>query len=64
MPITKIRKRDGRLVDFNPERIRNAIHRAFVAVKLENGEKAEKLTQQVVSLLEERFREKIPSVED
>ena len=64
MPITKIRKRDGRIVDFNPERIRNAIHRAFVAVKLENGEKAERLTREVVSLLEERFREKIPSVED
>ena len=64
MPITKIRKRDGRIVDFNLERIRNAIHKAFVAVKLENGEKAEKLTREVVSLLEERFKEKIPSVED
>ena len=64
MPITKIRKRDGRIVDFNPERIKNAIHKAFVAVKLGNGEKAEKLTREVVSLLEERFREKIPSVED
>ncbi|MEM2281166.1 MAG: vitamin B12-dependent ribonucleotide reductase [Candidatus Bathyarchaeia archaeon] len=64
MLITKIRKRDGRLVEFNPERIRNAIHRAFVAVKLEDGEKAEKLTREVVSLLEERFKETIPSVED
>jgi ribonucleoside-diphosphate reductase alpha chain len=64
MPITKIRKRDGRIVDFNPERIKNAIHKAFVAVKLEDGEKAERLTREVVSLLEERFREKIPSVED
>ncbi|MEM1566101.1 MAG: vitamin B12-dependent ribonucleotide reductase [Candidatus Bathyarchaeia archaeon] len=64
MSITKIRKRDGRLVDFNPERIRNAIHKAFVAVKLEDGEKAEKLTREVVSLLEERFKEKVPSVED
>ncbi|MEM3579710.1 MAG: vitamin B12-dependent ribonucleotide reductase [Candidatus Bathyarchaeia archaeon] len=64
MPITKIRKRDGRIVDFNPERIKNAIHKAFVAVKLEDGEKAERLTRDVVSLLEERFIEKIPSVED
>ena len=64
MPITKIRKRDGRIVDFNPERIKNAIHKAFVAVKLEDGEKAERLTKDVVSLLEERFVEKIPSVED
>lgn len=64
MSITKIRKRDGRIVEFNPERIRNAIHKAFVAVKLEDGEKAERLTREVVRLLEERFREKIPSVED
>ncbi|MEM3770356.1 MAG: vitamin B12-dependent ribonucleotide reductase [Candidatus Bathyarchaeia archaeon] len=64
MPITKIRKRDGRIVDFNAERIKNAIHRAFVAVKLENGEKAEKLTSNIVSILEERFVKRIPSVED
>ncbi|MEM2806480.1 MAG: adenosylcobalamin-dependent ribonucleoside-diphosphate reductase, partial [Candidatus Bathyarchaeia archaeon] len=62
--ITKIRKRDGRIVSFNPEMIKNAIHRAFLAVELEDGEKAEKLTLKVVSLLEEKFKEKIPSVED
>lgn len=64
MIIDKIKKRDGRIVDFNPEMIKNAIHRAFLAVELEDGEKAEKLTREVVSLLEERFKEKIPSVED
>ncbi|MEM3703143.1 MAG: vitamin B12-dependent ribonucleotide reductase [Candidatus Bathyarchaeia archaeon] len=64
MPITKIRKRDGRIVEFNSERIKNAIHKAFLAVKLEDGERAERLTREVVSLLEEKFREKIPSVED
>ncbi|MEM3549849.1 MAG: vitamin B12-dependent ribonucleotide reductase [Candidatus Bathyarchaeia archaeon] len=64
MAINKIRKRDGRVVDFNPERIKNAIHKAFVAVELGNGEKAEKLTWQVVHLLEERFKGRTPSVED
>jgi ribonucleoside-diphosphate reductase alpha chain len=64
MIITKIKKRDGRIVKFNPEMIKNAIHRALVAVELGDGEKAEKLTIEVVSLLEERFKEKIPSVED
>ncbi|MBS7616629.1 vitamin B12-dependent ribonucleotide reductase [Candidatus Bathyarchaeota archaeon] len=64
MLISKIRKRDGRVVDFNPELIKNAIHRAFVAVKLEDGANAERLTLDVVHVLEERFREKIPSVED
>jgi len=64
MAITKIRKRDGRIVDFDSSRIRNAIHKAFIAVELENGERAESITREVVRLLEERFKEKIPSVED
>ncbi|RLI21159.1 adenosylcobalamin-dependent ribonucleoside-diphosphate reductase, partial [Candidatus Bathyarchaeota archaeon] len=64
MPIKKIRKRDGRIVDFDPNRIKDAIHRAFIAVELEDGEKAEAITKEVVKLLEERFKRKIPSVED
>jgi ribonucleoside-diphosphate reductase alpha chain len=64
MAITKIRKRDGRIVDFDPSRIRNAIHKAFVAVDLKNGERAEIVTREVVKRLEERFIEKVPSVED
>ncbi|MCD6242113.1 vitamin B12-dependent ribonucleotide reductase [Candidatus Bathyarchaeota archaeon] len=64
MVIRKIRKRDGRIVDFDAGRIRDAIHRAFIAVELEDGEKAEKITREVVKLLEERFKRKIPSVED
>jgi len=64
MFITKIRKRDGRVVDFEPSRIRDAIHRALIAVELTNGERAEELTKEIVKLLEERFRERTPSVED
>jgi ribonucleoside-diphosphate reductase alpha chain len=64
MSITKIRKRDGRVIDFDSSRIRDAIHRAFIAVELEDGERAEIVTREVVKLLEERFKEKIPSVED
>ncbi|MDH5481819.1 MAG: adenosylcobalamin-dependent ribonucleoside-diphosphate reductase [Candidatus Bathyarchaeota archaeon] len=64
MPITQIRKRDGRIVDFDSGRIRNAIHKAFIAVELGNGEKAERVTRDVVRLLEERLEGKIPSVED
>lgn len=64
MPIAKIRKRDGRVVDFDSSRIRDAIHRAFIAVELGDGERAEAVTEGVVKLLEERFKEKIPSVED
>lgn len=64
MSITKIRKRDGRIVDFDSDRIKDAVHKAFIAVELEDGEKAEAVTLEAVNLLEERFFGKIPSVED
>lgn len=64
MPIAKIMKRDGKLADFDPDRIKDAVHKAFIAVELEDGEKAEAITREVVKILEERFRERIPSVED
>jgi len=64
MTITKIRKRDERIVDFDPSKIRDAIHKAFIAVELEDGKKAENITKEVVKLLEEKFKETIPSVED
>lgn len=64
MPVTKIRKRDGRIVDFDASRIKDAIHKALIAVELSDGERAEDLTKQIVGLLGERFKERIPSVED
>jgi ribonucleoside-diphosphate reductase alpha chain len=64
MPIKKIRKRDGSIVDFHADRIRDAVHRAFIAVELKNGERAESITREVVKLLEKRFKEQIPSIED
>lgn len=64
MPIKRIMKRDGRIVDFDASRIKDAIHKAFIAVELGNGEKAENVTRGVVRLLEERFKEKTPSVEN
>jgi len=64
MSITKIRKRDGRIAVFNSNRIRDAIHKGFIAVELENGNRAEAITEEVVKLLEETFDERIPSVED
>jgi ribonucleoside-diphosphate reductase alpha chain len=63
MSISKIRKRDGRVVDFDASRIKDAIHKAFIAVELGDGEKAESITKEVVRLLEQRFKERTPSVE-
>jgi len=64
MAITKIRKRDGRVVDFDSSRIKDAVHKAFIAVELEDREKAKIITREVVKILEEKFSQKIPSVED
>jgi ribonucleoside-diphosphate reductase alpha chain len=64
MFVTKISKRDGRVVDFDSSRIKDAVHRAFVAVELENGKRAGSVTEEVVRLLEERFEKRVPSVED
>ena len=64
MVLKKIRKRDGRIVNFDKERIKNAVHKAFLAVELGDGEKAEVIANQVVEKLNEKFRQQIPTVED
>jgi ribonucleoside-diphosphate reductase alpha chain len=64
MSITKIKKRDGRIVDFDSSRIKDAIHKAFIAVELKDGERAGSITREVVRLLEKKFVDRIPSVED
>jgi ribonucleoside-diphosphate reductase alpha chain len=60
----KITKRDGRIADFDPDRIKNAVHKAFLAVELGNGNKAENVTREVVKRLGNHFKEKMPTVED
>ncbi|MCW4017614.1 MAG: adenosylcobalamin-dependent ribonucleoside-diphosphate reductase [Candidatus Bathyarchaeota archaeon] len=60
----KIKKRDGRIVDFDTERIKSAVHKAFLAVELGDGAKADKVTRAVVKQLEKEFECKTPSVED
>ncbi len=64
MTISKIIKRDGRVVDFDSAKIKDAVYKAFIAVELADGEKADGVTGEVVRLLEERFKQRIPSVED
>ena len=62
--ISKIRKRDGRIVDFEPRKIAKAIHKALEAAKVKDGELAEELSEDVVAILEKNFEGKFPSVED
>jgi uridine kinase len=63
--IKLVTKRDGRIVPFTQERITNAIYRAAVAVGGRDKKTAQRLSDQVVLLLEEKFAGgKIPTVEE
>ncbi len=62
--ISKVRKRDGTLADFNPEKIANAIWKAAEYVGGHDKKRAEELAQKVVKLLEEKYDGATPSVED
>ena len=60
-----VRKRDGRLEPFDQKRISNAILKAAKAVGGEDRELAQRLSDQVVTMLEERFgAEGVPTVEE
>ncbi len=39
--VEKIRKRDGRIVEFDKSKIANAVFKAFLATKSKDGKKAE-----------------------
>ncbi len=59
----KIRKRDGRIADFDRTKIAKAIFKAFIATKSQGGERAEEIAGHVVDLLDKRITG-IPGVED
>ncbi|WPX09317.1 ribonucleoside triphosphate reductase [Anaerocellum danielii] len=62
--ITKVMKRDGTVVDFDRKKIENAIFKAAKAVGGSDYSIAEKLTDQVIEILEQKFGYSIPHVED
>jgi len=62
--IEKIRKRDGRVEKFAPEKITSAIYKAAVACGGSDYELAQRLSRQVVELAEERYAGRIPEVEE
>ncbi len=65
MVITRIKKRDGRIVDFDQSKITEAIWKAAKSVGGKDRELAEKISAQVVSVLKVFFKDEkvIPSVE-
>lgn len=64
-PIKKIQKRDGRIVDFDLDRITQAIWKAAQAVGGTNIEEAQKIANQVAAVLEVFYKndDEIPTVE-
>ena len=62
--ITKIKKRDLRIVDFDQSKIRRAVFKAITAVGEGDGVCSDKIANKVVELLNRRFgRNEIPDVE-
>lgn len=61
--VNKITKRDGRVVDFEREKITNAIFKAAEAVGGKDRKAAEETSELVVKELEEKFKEDLPTVE-
>lgn len=63
--ISKIRKRDGKIVDFDKEKITNAIFKAAAAVGGTDRKEAERTTEIVIRMISEKFKDDyIPTVED
>ena len=60
----KIRKRDGRYVKYNAEKITSAIEKAGVVTGEFDVKTARKLTIRVLNLAEKVFGDKIMGVED
>jgi ribonucleoside-triphosphate reductase len=63
--IKKIRKRNGRIVEFNQGKITQAIEKAIIAVEGKDGKQSKKLSDKVLTILEYQFDSKIiPTVEE
>ena len=64
LPFKSITKRDGTLVDFDGEKIYNAILRAGEITSEFEADDAWLLTAKVMKILSHKFDESLPSVED
>ena len=65
LELVQIRKRDGRIVSFDKEKITNAIYKAISATGGRDRSLAENLSNRVVEILDEKYgAEAIPAVED
>ena len=63
MPLHKIQKRNGAIVDFDIEKIEKAIHSTLKAVGTDDNEKACAIAKDVCVAAEDLYNDKIPTVE-
>ncbi|MBR3177485.1 anaerobic ribonucleoside triphosphate reductase, partial [Candidatus Saccharibacteria bacterium] len=59
----KIQKRDGKIVNFNPEKIADAIAAAGAATEEFKYDRAKQLAEKVVKIAEKEIKERTPKVE-
>ena len=63
--IQQVKKRDGRVVDFDPHRIENAIQQASIATNSHLPNLIiDDITRLIIEETEEKFIDKVPGVED
>ena len=62
--VRKIRKRDGRIVSFDRNKVTTAIEKSILSVKAKDRTLAEPLSRQVMKIIKRKFVGKIPGVED
>ena len=62
--VEKVIKRDGRIVDFDVTRIENAIRKAMLATNSYNKEILEKVISYILLIINEKYKEKYPHVEE
>ncbi|MCK4520257.1 ribonucleoside triphosphate reductase [Candidatus Parcubacteria bacterium] len=62
--ITKIKKRDGRIVDFDQDKITKAIYKALTSSGQGDGKKSKRISNRIVQILNRRFKkDEVPTVE-
>ncbi|MFH1643453.1 MAG: ribonucleoside triphosphate reductase [Patescibacteria group bacterium] len=62
--IAKVQKRDGTIVPFDAERIKEAVFKAITAANQGDGELTDKVTERIVNFINRRFKkDEIPHVE-
>ena len=62
--ITRVQKRDGRIVPFEAAKIVAAVRKAFAATETPIDGAPERVADQVVARIEQRFVGRVPTVED